>query len=119
MTVMFVLYGVAGGLGAAIVTDFIQGLLTIVLSFLILPFALSAVGGIAGLRESVANPAMFETMGPLALTDLIGIDTVYFIASSIYEEFRDPQYAPPTLMKKMLAAGWLGRKTGKGFYEYK
>ncbi|MBN1478175.1 sodium:solute symporter family protein [Candidatus Sumerlaeota bacterium] len=60
MTVIFVAYGVAGGLTAAIVTDFIQGLLTIVLSFLILPFALHAVGGMAGLREQVADPAMFQ-----------------------------------------------------------
>ena len=58
-------------------------------------------------------------MGPLALTDLVGLDTVYFISNSIYEEFKDPQFAPPILMKKMIAAGWLGRKTGKGFYEYK
>ena len=68
MTLMFVVYGVAGGLGAAIVTDFIQGLLTIVLSFLILPFALSAVGGMAGLRESVANPTIFEIVAPHEIT---------------------------------------------------
>ncbi|UCD29009.1 MAG: sodium:solute symporter family protein [Planctomycetota bacterium] len=64
MTVMFVVYGIAGGLNAAIVTDFIQGLLTIVLSFLILPFALSAVGWMSGLREMVANPDMFKIVAP-------------------------------------------------------
>jgi 3-hydroxybutyryl-CoA dehydrogenase len=58
-------------------------------------------------------------MGPLALADLVGLDTVLFIANGIYEEFRDTQYAAPTLLKKMVAAGWLGRKTGKGFYDYK
>jgi len=58
-------------------------------------------------------------IGPLALLDLIGIDTVLFSASAMYEEMKDPQYAPPILMRKMVAAGWLGRKTGKGFYEYK
>ncbi len=68
MTVMFVIYGVAGGLSAAIVTDFVQGLLTIVLSFLILPFALSAVGGMAGLRETVANPDMFKIVAPYEIT---------------------------------------------------
>ncbi len=57
-------------------------------------------------------------IGPLALADLVGLDTLLFIANGIYDEFRDAQYAAPTLLKKMVAAGWLGRKTGKGFYEY-
>ncbi len=57
-------------------------------------------------------------MGPLALADLVGLDTLLFIANGIYNEFRDAQYAAPTLLKKMVTAGWLGRKTGKGFYEY-
>ena len=57
-------------------------------------------------------------MGPLTLLDLIGIDTVYRGASAIYEELKDPQYNPPTLMRKMVAIGWHGRKTGKGFYDY-
>lgn len=68
MTVIFVLYGIAGGLSAAIMTDFIQGLLTIVLSFLILPFALSAVGGIPGLRETVQNPDVFKIVAPAGIT---------------------------------------------------
>jgi len=68
MTVMFVIYGVAGGISAAIVTDFIQGILTIILSFLILPFALSATGGLAGLRESIANPDMFKIVAPSEIT---------------------------------------------------
>jgi 3-hydroxybutyryl-CoA dehydrogenase len=58
-------------------------------------------------------------LGPLSLADLVGLDTLYFIAEAIYAEFKDPQFAPPTLLKKMVTAGWLGRKTGKGFYEYK
>ena len=58
-------------------------------------------------------------IGPLALSDLVGLDVVYFIAKAIYEETKDPQFIIPTLMHKMFAAGWLGRKTGKGFYEYK
>lgn len=57
-------------------------------------------------------------MGPLQTLDLIGIDTVYRGASALYDELKDPQYAPPPLMKRMVALGWLGRKTGKGFYEY-
>lgn len=70
MTVLFVIYGVAGGLGAAIVTDFVQGILTVVLSFLILPFALSAVNGMAGLRESINNPDMFKLVAPGEITTL-------------------------------------------------
>ena len=92
---------------------------------LMIPFLLNAIRmletGVAT-REDIdtgVNLGLNHPMGPLALADLIGIDTVYSIAHSIYEEFRDPQYAPPILMKRMLAAGWLGRKTGKGFYEYK
>ena len=58
-------------------------------------------------------------LGPLALADLVGLDTLLFIAHGIYDEFRDAQYGAPTLLKKMVTAGWLGRKTGKGFYSYK
>jgi 3-hydroxybutyryl-CoA dehydrogenase len=58
-------------------------------------------------------------LGPLALADLVGLDTLLFIANGIYDEFRDAQYAAPTLLKKMVTAGWLGRKKGKGFYDYK
>jgi len=58
-------------------------------------------------------------LGPLSVADLVGLDTLYFIANSIYDEFKDPQFAPPILLKNMVAAGWFGRKTGKGFYEYK
>jgi 3-hydroxybutyryl-CoA dehydrogenase len=57
-------------------------------------------------------------MGPLTLSDLIGLDVVNFIAGAIYNEFKDPQYVSPTLLVKMVKAGWLGRKTGKGFYDY-
>ena len=68
MTAIFIIYGIAGGLSAAILTDFVQGILTIVLSFLILPFALSAVGGMAGLRESIQNPDMFKVVAPAGIT---------------------------------------------------
>lgn len=57
-------------------------------------------------------------MGPLALLDLIGLDTFLLGISSMYEETKDSQFAPPTLLKKMVAAGWFGRKTGKGFHQY-
>jgi len=68
----------------------------------------------AGVRLGLGHP-----MGPLALADLIGVDTILYIANAIYEELKDPLYAPPIILKKMVAIGWLGRKTGKGFYEYK
>lgn len=58
-------------------------------------------------------------MGPLTLLDLVGLDTTLFICDAIYEEFKDPRWAAPLLMRKMVAAGWCGRKTGKGFYDYK
>jgi 3-hydroxybutyryl-CoA dehydrogenase len=57
-------------------------------------------------------------MGPLALTDLIGLDTTAAVASSMYEEFKEPLYAPPPLLLRMVEAGRLGRKSGHGFYSY-
>jgi 3-hydroxybutyryl-CoA dehydrogenase len=57
-------------------------------------------------------------MGPLTLNDLVGIDTTYFIANIMFEEFRERRFAPPPLMKRMVLAGFHGRKTGKGFYDY-
>jgi 3-hydroxybutyryl-CoA dehydrogenase len=72
-------------------------------------------------REDIDNAAtlgMNHPMGPLRLLDLIGIDSFYAGASAMYEELKDPKFAPPTLMRKMITAGWLGRKSGKGFYEY-
>ena len=57
-------------------------------------------------------------MGPLELGDLVGLDTRLNIANAMYDATKDPKFAPPVLLQKMVAAGWLGRKTGKGFYEY-
>jgi Na+/proline symporter len=64
ITVLFVAYGIAGGLGAAIVTDFVQGILTVLFSFLLLPFVLGAVGGLAGVRESIDDPQMLSLVSP-------------------------------------------------------
>jgi 3-hydroxybutyryl-CoA dehydrogenase len=57
-------------------------------------------------------------MGPLELADLIGLDVLYAVCDSLFEEFKRPEYAPPPLLKRMVVSGHLGRKTGRGFYEY-
>jgi 3-hydroxybutyryl-CoA dehydrogenase len=57
-------------------------------------------------------------MGPLALADFIGLDVLYAIGDSLYEEFKQTEYAPPPLLKRMVASGRIGRKAGHGFYEY-
>ncbi|MHC4617733.1 MAG: sodium:solute symporter family protein [Planctomycetota bacterium] len=85
MTVIFVMYGVAGGLGAAIITDFIQGVLTIIFSFLLLPLIMDAVGWIGGLRQVIEDPQMFSLVAPaeiglfyiivIAFNGLVGIVT--------------------------------------------
>ncbi|MBI2491275.1 MAG: 3-hydroxybutyryl-CoA dehydrogenase [Candidatus Rokubacteria bacterium] len=57
-------------------------------------------------------------MGPFTLLDLVGLDTTMYVAEVMFEEFREPRYAPPPLLKRMVMAGRLGRKTGRGFYTY-
>jgi 3-hydroxybutyryl-CoA dehydrogenase len=89
------------------------------------PFLLGAVrmleAGIATKDEIDISMklAVNHPMGPLEVIDFIGLDTELSIAETLYEETKDPKYAPPLLLKKMVTAGWLGRKTGKGFHEYK
>jgi 3-hydroxybutyryl-CoA dehydrogenase len=57
-------------------------------------------------------------MGPFTLLDFVGLDTTYYIANIMFDEFREPAYAPPPLLKRMVLAGRLGRKSGQGFYKY-
>ncbi len=66
-----------------------------------------------GMRLGCGHP-----MGPLTLCDMIGLDVLYAVCDSLYEEFKRPEYAPPPLMKRMVVSGHLGRKSGRGFYEY-
>jgi 3-hydroxybutyryl-CoA dehydrogenase len=88
------------------------------------PFLLGAVRmleeGIATRDEIDVSMklAVNHPMGPLEVVDFIGLDTELSIAESLYGETKDPKYAPPVLLRKMVTAGWLGRKTGKGFYDY-
>ena len=88
------------------------------------PFLLGAVrmleAGIASRDEIDLSMklAVNHPMGPLEVIDFIGLDTELSIAETLYDETKDPKYAPPLLLRKMVTAGWLGRKTGKGFYEY-
>ncbi|MEV5511002.1 3-hydroxybutyryl-CoA dehydrogenase [Streptomyces orinoci] len=95
-----------------------------VVNALLIPYLLAAVrmaeSGFAtaadidtGMELGCAHP-----MGPLRLADLIGLDTVASIAESLYAEFREPLYAPPPLLQRMVQAGLLGRKTGRGFHSY-
>jgi 3-hydroxybutyryl-CoA dehydrogenase len=72
-------------------------------------------------KEDIDNGMVYgynHPMGPLALADLVGLDTLLYVCDSIYEEFKDPRWAAPMLLRKMVKAGHLGRKSGKGFYDY-
>lgn len=66
-----------------------------------------------GIKLGLSHP-----LGPFELLDLVGLDTTLFIADAMYEEFKDPRYAAPPLLRRMVAAGHLGRKSGRGFYTY-
>ncbi|HCO04019.1 MAG TPA: 3-hydroxybutyryl-CoA dehydrogenase [Actinobacteria bacterium] len=95
-----------------------------IVNFLLIPFLNSAVqmldDGVATKEDIDAGVqlGLGHPMGPLTLLDLIGLDTAMHASNVLYDEFKDPIYAPPTLLKRMVAAGYLGRKSGKGFYEY-
>jgi 3-hydroxybutyryl-CoA dehydrogenase len=95
-----------------------------IVNMLLVPYLMAAVrmfeDGFAsrediddGMRLGAGHP-----MGPLALCDFIGLDVLYAVCNSLYEEFKRDEYAPPPLLKRMVASGRLGRKSGRGFFEY-
>ncbi|HEY6762692.1 MAG TPA: 3-hydroxybutyryl-CoA dehydrogenase [Baekduia sp.] len=95
-----------------------------IVNMLLVPYLMAAVrmleDGFAtredidqGMRLGAGHP-----MGPLTLCDFIGLDVLYAVCDSLYEEFKRPEYAPPPLLKRMVVSGHHGRKTGRGFYEY-
>ncbi len=95
-----------------------------VVNALLVPYLLSAIrmyeSGFADADDIDAGMVLGcnHPMGPLALTDLIGLDTTMAVAESLYEEFKEPLYAPPPLLSRMVEAGLLGRKSGRGFYDH-
>jgi 3-hydroxybutyryl-CoA dehydrogenase len=95
-----------------------------IVNMLLVPYLMAAVrmyeDGFAdredidkGMKLGAGHP-----MGPLTLCDFIGLDVLYAVCDSLYEEFKRPEYAPPPLLKRMVVSGHHGRKTGRGFYEY-
>lgn len=95
-----------------------------IVNMLLVPYLMAAVrmyeDGFAsredideGMKQGAGHP-----MGPLTLCDFIGLDVLYAVCDSLYEEFKRPEYAPPPLLKRMVVSGHHGRKTGRGFYDY-
>jgi len=91
---------------------------------LLVPYLLDAV---RALEEGVASLEDIDKsmklgcgypMGPFTLLDFVGLDTTYYIANVMFDEFREKRFAPPPLLKRMVLAGWNGRKAGRGFYDY-
>jgi 3-hydroxybutyryl-CoA dehydrogenase len=95
-----------------------------VVNALLVPYLLSAIRmaetGVATVEDidTAVVAGLSHPMGPLRLSDLIGLDTMKLIADSMYDEYKDPHYAPPPLLLRMVEAGQLGKKSGKGVYTY-
>lgn len=95
-----------------------------VVNALLVPYLLSAIrmveSGVASIEDvdTAIVAGLSHPMGPLRLSDLIGLDTMKLIADAMYDELKDAHYAPPPLLQRMVEAGQLGKKSGKGFYSY-
>jgi 3-hydroxybutyryl-CoA dehydrogenase len=95
-----------------------------IVNYLLVPFLLDAVRMVennVASKEDIdtgINLGLNHPMGPLTLLDYVGLDTTLYIADVMYEEYRDPKYAAPPLLRKMVTSGHMGRKSGRGFYDY-
>ena len=95
-----------------------------IVNALLVPYLLAAIrmaeAGVAGVEDidTAVVAGLSHPMGPLRLSDLIGLDTMKLIADSMYDEYKDANYAPPPLLLRMVEAGQLGKKSGRGFYTY-
>ncbi len=96
-----------------------------VVNFLLVPYLLSAIrmveAGVATIEDvdKAVVAGLSHPMGPLRLSDLIGLDTLKLIADKMFDEFKETHYAPPPLLLRMVEAGRLGKKSGQGFYSYR
>jgi 3-hydroxybutyryl-CoA dehydrogenase len=95
-----------------------------IVNLLLVPYLLDAIraleSGVAS-KEDIDNGMKLgcgHPMGPLTLLDFVGLDTTYYIANIMFEEFKEARYAPPPLLRRMVLAGQYGKKSGKGFYDY-
>ncbi len=95
-----------------------------IVNLLLIPYLLQAI---EELEKGVATKEDFDAairlglnhpMGPFTLLDFVGLDTALFVADSVFEETKDQRFAAPPLLRRMVSAGWLGRKSGRGFYDY-
>ncbi|MCH7682625.1 MAG: 3-hydroxybutyryl-CoA dehydrogenase [Gemmatimonadetes bacterium] len=95
-----------------------------IVNLLLVPYLIDAIRAVeqgVGTVGDIDKGMMLGTgypMGPFTLLDFVGLDTTYKIAEIMFDEYREKRYAPPPLLKRMVLAGWYGKKTGKGFYDY-
>ena len=95
-----------------------------IVNLLLVPYLIDAIRAVeqgVGTIGDIDKGMMLGTgypMGPFTLLDFVGLDTTYKIAEIMFDEYREKRYAPPPLLKRMVLAGWYGKKTGKGFYDY-
>jgi len=95
-----------------------------IVNLLLIPYLLDAVRaverGVASIRDVDLGMTLGcgHPMGPLTLLDFVGLDTAVNVGEILFEEFREPRYAPPPLLKRMVLAGWYGKKSGRGFYDW-
>ena len=116
------LFGFAAALGKEPVTAPDRG--GFIVNRLLVPYLLDAIrcleGGVGSVEDIDKSMALGcgHPMGPFTLLDFVGLDTTYFIANIMFDEFREARFAPPPLLKRMVLAGYLGKKSGRGFYTY-